>query len=54
LLYWLQDQPQIAFLIVGGSVGLYFCTVVVSYLPVFLSAVLGLAGIGGFAYFMLL
>ena len=54
LLYWLQDQPQIAFLIVGGSVGLYFCTVVVSYLLVFLSAVLGLAGIGGFAYFMLL
>ena len=54
LLYWLQDQPQMAFLVVGGSVGLYFCTVVVSYLPMLLSAVLGLAGIGGFAYFVLI
>jgi hypothetical protein len=54
LLFWLQDQPQIALMIVGGSVGLYFCTIVLSYLPVLLSAVLGLAGIGGFAYFVLL
>ena len=53
LLYWLQNQPQMAFLVVGGSVGLYFCTVVVSYLPVLLSAILGLAGIGGFVYFTL-
>ena len=34
LLYALQDQPLMALLIVGGSVGLYFCTVVLSYLPV--------------------
>jgi len=54
LIYWLQDQPFLALLIVGGSVGLYFCTVVLSYLPVLLSALLGLAGIGGFAYFTLI
>jgi hypothetical protein len=35
-------------------VGLYFCTVAVNYLPVLLSALLGLAGIGGFAYFLLI
>lgn len=54
LIYWLQDQPQMALLVTGGSVGLYFCTVVLSYVPVLLSALLGLAGIGGFAYFILL
>ncbi len=53
LIYWLQDQPLLAFLVVGGSVGLYFCTVVLSYLPALLSAILGLAGIGGYAYFVL-
>ena len=31
LLYWLQDQPLMALLIVGGSLGLYFCTIVLSY-----------------------
>jgi hypothetical protein len=36
-----------------GSAGMYFCTVFVSYIPVITSALLGLAGIGGFAYFML-
>ena len=54
LIYWLQDQPVMALMVVGGSVGLYFCTIVLSYLPVLLSAVLGLAGIGGFAYFVLM
>jgi hypothetical protein len=53
LIYWLQDKPQMALLVVGGSVGLYFCTVVLSYMPVLLSALLGFAGIGGFAYFVL-
>jgi len=54
LLFWLQDQPLMALLVVGGSVGLYFCTVVLSYLPLVLAAVLGLAGLGGFAYFVLM
>jgi hypothetical protein len=54
LLYWLQDQPLMALMVVGGSIGLYFCTVVLSYLPVVLSALLGLAGIGGLAYFVLM
>jgi hypothetical protein len=54
LLYWLQDQPMMTLLVVGGSIGLYFCTVVLSYVPVALSAILGLAGIGGLAYFILM
>jgi hypothetical protein len=54
LLYWLQDQPQMALFIVGGSIGLYFCTILISFMPVLLAALLGLAGIGGFAYFILL
>jgi hypothetical protein len=53
LLFGLQDQPLMALLTVGGSAGLYFCTIALSYLPVVLSAILGLAGIGGFAYFVL-
>jgi hypothetical protein len=32
---------------------MYFCTVSVSYVPVITAAMLGLAGIGGFAFFML-
>jgi len=54
LLYWLQDQPVMALLVVGGSIGLYFCTIVISYLPVALAAILGLAGIGGLTYFILM
>ena len=54
LLYWLQDQPTQALLVVGGSVGLYFCTVVLSYMPAVLAAILGLAGTGGLAYLVLM
>jgi len=34
-------------------VGMYFSTVFLTYLPVIAAAVVGLAGMGGFAYFML-
>ena len=54
LLFLLQGQPTIALAVTVGSVGMYFATVFLSYAPVISAAVLGLAGIGGFAYFMLL
>ena len=53
VLFWSQGHPHAVMAIVIGSVGMYFCTVFVSYVPVITSAALGLAGIGGFAYFML-
>lgn len=53
LLFWVQGQPLTALAVVAGSVGMYFCTVFLSYAPIITSALLGLAGIGGFAYFML-
>jgi hypothetical protein len=53
ILFWSQGHPHVAMAIVVGSVGMYFCTVFVSYVPVIASALMGLAGIGGFAYYML-
>ena len=38
---------------VSASLGMYFCTVFLSYLPITIAAVLGLGGIGGLAYFLL-
>jgi hypothetical protein len=37
----------------AASLGMYFCTVFLSYLPITIAAVLGLGGIGGLAYFLL-
>jgi hypothetical protein len=53
LLFWFQDRPLLALLAVAGSVGMYFCTIFLSYFPVTVAAVLGLGGIGGLAYFLL-
>ena len=53
LLFWLQDQPRVALAVAAGSVGMYFCTVVLSYAPIIAAALVGLAGTGGFAFFML-
>ena len=53
LLLVAQDQPLVAMAVACGSLGLYLCTVFLSYLTVTAAAVLGLAGIGGFAYYML-
>ena len=53
LLLVAQDQPLVAMTVACGSLGLYLCTVFLSYLTVTAAAVLGLAGIGGFAYYML-
>ncbi len=53
LLFYLQDRPTVALAVVAGSAGMYFCTVFLRYAPIAVSALLGLAGMGGFAYFML-
>lgn len=53
LLYLLQDQPAVALVVIAGSIGMYFCTVFLSYAPVVAAALVGLAGMGGFAFFML-
>jgi hypothetical protein len=44
---------MVALAVVVGSVGMYFCTVFLSYAPIIAAALLGLAGMGGFAFFML-
>ena len=51
--FWSQSHPHVVLAVAVGSVGMYFCTVSVSYVPVITAALLGLAGIGGFAFFML-
>ena len=53
LFFWVQDRPQEALCVAAGSVGMYFCTVCLSYLPIAAAALIGLAGIGGFAFLML-
>ena len=53
LVFWLQDQPLLALAAAAGSLGMYFCTVFLSYLPITIAALLGLGGIGGLAYFLL-
>lgn len=53
LLFWLQNRPMVALAVAAGSVGLYFCTVFLRYAPVIAAALLGLAGMGGFAFYML-
>jgi hypothetical protein len=52
-LLWTQGQtiPLASFVI--GSAGLYFCTVFVNFMGIGLAAGLGLAGMGGYAFFAL-
>ena len=51
--FWSQSHPHVVLAVAAGSVGMYFCTVFVSYVPIVTAALLGLVGIGGFAFFML-
>jgi hypothetical protein len=53
LLFWLQDQPHLALSAAAASLGMYFCTVFLSYLPIAFAVLLGLGGIGSLAYFLL-
>jgi hypothetical protein len=54
LFFLLQGHPLVALAVTAGSVGMYLSTVFLTYAPISAAAVLGLAGIGGFAYFQLL
>lgn len=51
--FWSQSHPHVVLAVAAGSVGMYLCTVFVSYVPVITAALLGLVGIGGFAFYML-
>jgi hypothetical protein len=53
LLFWLQGQPNLALAVAAGSVGMYGCTVFLSYGPIIISVLLGLAGMGGFLLYTL-
>jgi len=54
LLFWTQGQMVPFFTVIAGSLGIYLCTVFVSYLGLGLAVGLGLAGMLGFAYYMLM
>lgn len=51
--FWSQGDvvPMIALAV--ASVGMYFCTIFVSYLPLAVAVAAGFTGMAGFAYFML-
>lgn len=51
--FWIHGQPMPLLALAAGSLGLYVCTVFVSYLPVFISAALGLAGFGAVSWFLI-
>ncbi len=52
-LLWTQGQTMPLASFVIGSAGLYFCTVFVNFMGIGLAAGLGLAGMGGYAFFAL-
>jgi hypothetical protein len=51
--FWTRGEPTPLLAALAGSVGLYLCTVFVSYLPIAIGLGLGLAGMGGLAYFLI-
>ena len=53
LLAWVHGTTSHIAFVAFGSVGLYLCTVFVQYVPVSISAALGLIGMGGYAWFAL-
>jgi hypothetical protein len=53
LIFWSQGQVVPVLAVAASSLGLYLCTVLLSYFGLGLAAGLGLAGIFGFAYYML-
>lgn len=53
-IFWTQGHPAPLLAVTAGSVGLYLCTIVLSYLPTFIAAALTLLGMGGFAYYALM
>ncbi|HEU5079646.1 MAG TPA: GYF domain-containing protein [Opitutaceae bacterium] len=53
LIFWSQGQLVPVIAVAAGSIGIYLTTVFVSYVGLGLSVGLGLAGMIGFAYYML-
>ena len=51
--FWTRGEHTPLLAALAGSVGLYTCTVFVSYLPIAIGLALGLAGMGGLAYFLI-
>ncbi|WP_404423459.1 hypothetical protein [Nibricoccus sp. IMCC34717] len=53
VLGWLESNYDLSFTVLVGAIGLFLTTVFLRYLPLALSIVLGLAGMGAFAYLSL-
>ncbi|MFA5264985.1 MAG: DUF4339 domain-containing protein [Opitutaceae bacterium] len=53
-IYFTQGQPMLLAATVAGSVGLYICTVFLSYVPIGLGLLLGLGGMGALGYLLIL
>jgi hypothetical protein len=51
--FWVNGHPMPLLALAGGALGMYLCTIFVSYLPVFLSAALGLCGIGAVSWYLM-
>lgn len=43
-LFWVNGQPTALMAITAGSAGLYFCTIFLSYIPLIISALVGICG----------
>ena len=43
-IFFTHSQPDLLIALAGGSLGLYCCTVFVTYFPVILSALMAIAG----------
>jgi hypothetical protein len=53
LVFWSQGQAVPIAAVAMTTMGLYFCTIFITYLPLAIAAAVGLAGAAGFAYYML-
>jgi hypothetical protein len=53
LTYWTMGVHVPLLVVAAGSAGLYLCTIFVSYMPIGIAALLGIAGMGGFAWLAL-
>jgi len=51
--FWVHGHPMPLMALAGGSLGLYLCTIFVSYLPVMVFAGLGLCGLGAVSWYLI-
>jgi hypothetical protein len=52
-IFWIHGQMMPLLALTAGSFGLYLATIFVSYLPVFMAALLGLAGLAAVSWFLI-